>query len=249
MPGSGALQGTPADASPPIENKKFIPCRRPQDPQQVVRLRSPRVAASAGTKTFGIIDIINRHLQKKIAKDRIFCQRFSVKRFFFIFAAVFILMAYVTIAKRLTDKRLATSPPTATLHVPPSARAATANALTVDDLRGPPEVVGDFDAPMGPIIPQISVERVLFKAITMVIILGALAGGIIYLRKHNGRAKKVAKISVSATLALGAKHHLAIAECEGRRYLIGIAPQTISYIDVLEPAGAPKNAFTGDKKS
>ncbi|MDR0727883.1 MAG: flagellar biosynthetic protein FliO [Puniceicoccales bacterium] len=83
----------------------------------------------------------------------------------------------------------------------------------------------------------------------MVVILGALAGGVVYLRKHGGRAKKTAKISIGDTLALGAKHHLAIAECEGRRYLIGIAPQTITYIDVLGPATATKNASTGDKNT
>jgi flagellar biogenesis protein FliO len=125
---------------------------------------------------------------------------------------------------------------------------ASVNAIIIDDLHDPQSAGKDLDTPLGPVLPQISAGKVLLKVTTMVILLGALAGGIIYLRKHNGRAKKVAKISISDTLALGAKHHLAIAECEGRRYLIGIAPQTISYIDVLEPASAAKNAFPGDRK-
>jgi flagellar biogenesis protein FliO len=167
-----------------------------------------------------------------------------MKRFFFILAAVFILMAYVTIAMRLTDKRLANNPPAPTMRAPPPAQGTNTNAITVDDLRGPQSE--NFDIP---ILPQISAGKMLFKATAMIVLLGALAGGVIYLRKNNGRAKKVAKISIGDTLALGAKHHLAIAECEGRRYLIGIGPQTISYIDVLEPAGAAKNAFPENKKS
>jgi flagellar biogenesis protein FliO len=240
----GALQGAPANGSVPIENKEPIPRRRPQNPQQVVRPRVSRAAGGTWAKAFGMIDIIDSHLRKRVAENRIFYQRFSVKRFFFILAAVFILMAYGIIAKRLTDKRLANNPPVATLRIPQSAQLANANAITVDDLRGPQ--TENFDAP---IFPQISAGKMLFKAATMIVLLGALAGGVIYLRKHNGRTKKVAKISIGDTLALGAKHHLAIAECEGRRYLIGIAPQTISYIDVLGPADGTKNASPGDKKS
>ncbi|MDR1457008.1 MAG: flagellar biosynthetic protein FliO [Puniceicoccales bacterium] len=172
-----------------------------------------------------------------------------MKRFFLICAAVFILMAYVIIAKRLTDKRLANNAPITTLRIPQSTHATIANATTGDDLRVASVNVGDWDVSAAPMIPRISVERILFKSIAMIIAIGALAGSIVYLRKRNGLAKKVAKISIGDTLALGAKHHLAIAECEGRRYLIGIAPQTISYIDVLGPADVTKNASTGDKKN
>lgn len=246
MFGLGALEKTSANGSIAVENKELVPGRCPQNPQQMVGLRIPQNAGRVRTKTLGVIDIIDCHLRKMVVKNRIFYQRFSVKRFFFILAAVFILMAYVVIARRLTDKRPVQNPPVAALHVPPSAHAASANALTVDDLRGPSE---NFETPVIPIIPQISVGKVLFKATAMVVILGALAGGVVYLRKHGGRAKKTAKISIGDTLALGAKHHLAIAECEGRRYLIGIAPQTITYIDVLGPATATKNASTGDKNT
>jgi flagellar biogenesis protein FliO len=157
-------------------------------------------------------------------------------------------MAYVVIAKRLADKRLVpiVDGSVEILHGQRAARATNTNAITGDGLRGLSE---NFDYPNVPLMPQMSLKKALFKVAATLVLLGMLVCGITYLRRHNGRTKKVAKISIGDTLALGAKHHLAIAECEGRRYLIGIAPQTISYIDVLDSADTIRNISPGSRKA
>jgi len=102
-------------------------------------------------------------------------------------------------------------------------------------------------AAAGSAVPELmpSVWRVLFA---LVVVLGLLAGLAWVLKRNIGLRRGSGSLAIETALALGERRSLVVVTIEGRRLLLGLAPNNVSLVTELGAAAsfdaAVKTAIT-----
>lgn len=81
-------------------------------------------------------------------------------------------------------------------------------------------------------------------AVALLLVLGLL-GGLAWLLRRGAAAGRVRRrLAVEGALALGERRSLAIVTVEGRRLLLGLAPNHVSLVAELQPAPSFDDAMS-----
>jgi flagellar biogenesis protein FliO len=151
-----------------------------------------------------------------------------VKRFLLLFFAVLILLGYATIGRRLSNSNRQMS------------QAFDSEIIAADGI--------SQNSPAA----ATSLGKACMKMLLLVVLLGALAGGIIYMRRQGKRfgGRTDGKIHITDTLQFGAKHYLTVVEYEENRYLLSVTPQGMVCIDKFsekKEKNESQKTFIGNK--
>ena len=72
-----------------------------------------------------------------------------------------------------------------------------------------------------------------------VVVIGAAAGFWWWRRRGGSPLRQGGLIAIEDTRALGNRQFLVVAECDGRRFLLGVAPGNIQMLSPLDPKELP----------
>jgi flagellar protein FliO/FliZ len=92
-------------------------------------------------------------------------------------------------------------------------------------------------AAAGSAVPELmpSVGRVLFA---LVVVLGLLGGLAWVLKRNMGLRRGSGSLAIETALALGERRSLVVVTIEGRRLLLGLAPNNVSLVTELGAASS-----------
>jgi flagellar biogenesis protein FliO len=172
---------------------------------------------------------------KTVAKIISSAKDFSMKRFFLLLGTMLVLVSVPHIWTQLS-RTLASC-----------GGDWDETAISVEDSPAPRPVRSFPPLSQRPDRPEgLDFKKSALRMGAYILILSALGGGIIFL-KRRGRffplAKKGSTIGIRDTLHLGSRNYLAVVECEGRRFLVGITAQGVT------PIGPLGNGDLDEKKA